>query len=84
MLTVKSNNQIYRSFLKRCLRLFTTGEREIKIKPIYPPTCAYPLRVVCVWKDFLKKDINVTNNKNFLCLVHACSVMADSLQFYGL
>ena len=55
MLTIKSNSQIYRSSLKRCLRLFTTGKREKKIKSFSPPTCAYPLRVVCVWGIFPRK-----------------------------
>ena len=39
---------------------------------------------MCVLGDFLKKDISVTNNKNFLCLTHVCSVVTNSLQPYGL
>lgn len=68
------DNQIRKSNLKVVLeempQIAYKSKRKIKIQSISPLTCANPLRVMCLWEDFLKENINVTNNKKFLCLLN--------------
>lgn len=63
------NNQIKKSNLKTILKemfqIVYKNKRKIKIQSISPIACANPLRAVWLWKDFLKENINVTNNKKF-------------------
>lgn len=68
------NNQIKKSNLKIILKemsqAVTQNKRKIKIKSIYFSRYVGSLRVRCLWENFLKENINVTENKTFLCPVH--------------
>ena len=51
-------------------QVVTQNKRKIKIQSIDFSRYVGSLRVKCLWEDFLKENINVTDNEIFLCPVN--------------